>query len=570
MSTDDTSESDAQSENQDEQTVIQIDGEKVVADRDDLSSIKDHRVYSPVRMDGIDTPGATTEVETPTPIGRRRVATTTKSIEDQTVKLPHQSCDHILVTGLPRVGKDSVVTSIGKNLRDEHGYSYVSIHDDGRNETPLLALPNNEEWAKDGLDTFGQTPEGMETEVFVPATGDLPNHLPANFRPFTIGLNSLTPEMMMHLASFTGRREATTTLQGVLHDALGVSESLSEFETRLRMRASETEVTVEVSEHGEDGETSELSYRIAAEKALNRVADRVAELADVGLLASPDTATNIDMESVIDDQDRAAVLCCTFLDAGQQGLKYILEDLWLQLLYQARDENPRLPRVCLELRQIEELAPSKLADMEYPGVIKGLRSTVTRLSTQGGSRRILMVASTSKHNDVYRPVRENMPTKILLRSGNETIESLDRTYHFSDEQKRHLTSFDSGSGLLVTGGRSHWPIDFRPTPCALGTGDQHWRDRYGRASGARVQTIETDEFDADWWVSTSDGDVHETGCPEVGDWYLLPEDFPDGTGREDVDVDLVADALDSRRAEGVQSDLSLQLVGIDETDSPDR
>ncbi len=533
MSTNDTSETDAQNEN-----------------RDGTASIVDTSRYAPVRMESIDTPGATTEAEKPTAIGGRCLkARDFGDSDEKEVEIPHHNIDHILAAGLPRSGKDSLIASIGKNLKEEHGYSYVSIHDDGRMETPMLAVPNDENRMRDALEDFGQTPEGMATEVFVPATDGLSERLPANFTPFTIGLDSLTPQICRHFLTDGDdgyddldaqiHRALTDTLQSPGHDPV------DEFTSRLRKNHS----------------------------ALEGVADVLDRLADAGVLAAPDAETNIDMESVIADQERAAVLCCNFLGDGQHDLKYRIEDLWLQLVYEARDTNPRLPRVCLEIRELKNVAPSKLSGVRYPDAIKGLRTTVTNLSERGGSRRILMLGSTQKLADVYKPVRTNMPTKLLLRFGKEDMRTLARTHDFSEKQhehfERHLTSLDIGEGVLFTSDEVVGPIEFRPTPTGLGLGDQHWRDRYGKAWGARVRMHEAEDFDADWWVSTADATVYESDGPEIDEWYLLAEDFPEGTTPEDVDADLVADALEARRAEGVQSDLSLQPIHADATPLPE-
>lgn len=68
--------------------------------------------------------------------------------------------------------------------------------------------------------------------------------------------------------------------------------------------------------------------------------------------------------------------------------------------------------------------------------------------------------------------------------------------------------------------------------------------------------------DCEWWVEVNDVEVRDAEePPSVGDyyseWYLLDEDFPDGTEREDVDEELVQEVLEGRREYPVPNDLSL-------------
>ncbi|RDZ49978.1 hypothetical protein C5C07_19850, partial [Haloferax sp. Atlit-4N] len=281
-----------------------------------------------------------------------------------------------------------------------------------------------------------------------------------------------------------------------------------------------------------------------------------------------DAETNIDMAEGIADQKKAAVLCANFMPAGMEGLKYTLIDLWLRLIFRARDENARLPRVALEMRELKNIAPSKTGDVRYKDAIKGLRQTIFFLSTQGGSRRILMLGSTQKLNDVYKPVRTNMATKILLRLGEEEIDTLDRSYNFSWAQKETLTNFRIGMGMLIAGGEKTYPIEWRGAPCGLGLGDQHWLDRYGLARGARVLQSQTaawppsDGTRDDWWVHVPDASVRDIGNrPRMGDhyseWYLLESDFPDGTAPDDADHGLVEEVLADRQAYPTPSDIHL-------------
>jgi hypothetical protein len=534
--------------------------------------------YAPVRLETLDDAGRQSNVDVATRVGERRVAADDAAYpEDRAVEITHSSCDHILAVALPRSGKDSTITSIGMNLWREHNYSYFSILDDGRMETPMLSIPNDETAIQQNLDRMGQAPRAFDAEVFVPAMGGLPERLPANFKPFTIGIDDLTPHLILRLAGIT-KSDANTEqrIKQALDKTLDRTGEVTELVSRLQVYAQEMDATIEWTEVQETGgeehvETKNVQYHMDAEDALNKTAQRLAHLAGEGLVASPSAETNIDMQSVIANQEQAAVLCCNFLPQGQEALKYTIMDLWLRLIYQARDQNSRLPRVCLEIRELKNIAPSKLADVRYKDTIKTLRQTIFFLSTQGGSRRILMLGSTQKLNDVYKPVRSNMATKILLRLGEEEIETLDRSYNFSDEQRNQLSEFSIGQGMVLAGGEAYWPIEFRGAPCGLGLGDRHWLDRYGLAWGARVRETEYDGWrakhgDTEFWVDLRTNTVvtDADAVPEVGTWYLLPEDFEAGIAPGDIDEDAIAAALEHRREYPIAADLSLEPTGYED------
>jgi len=137
----------------------------------------------------------------PKPIGRKRVGKdeTFDEMEEE-ITINHEDCEHVLVVALPRKGKDSTITSLCGNLKDEHGYKWFSCLDDGRNETPMTAIPNDEKPIKDNLDDFGQEPKAYDAEVFVPATSGVPDTLPSNFTRFTINIADLTPMDVIRLA----------------------------------------------------------------------------------------------------------------------------------------------------------------------------------------------------------------------------------------------------------------------------------------------------------------------------------------------------------------------------------
>ncbi|WP_436348946.1 hypothetical protein [Natronorubrum sp. FCH18a] len=536
-----------------------------------VEAFSDLTQYAPVRLETLNEQGRQSNVETATPIGRRRIgADDAADLEDRAVEITHSSCDHILAVALPRSGKDSTITSIGMNLWSEHNYSYFSILDDGRMETPMLSIPNDEDAIQDNLERMGQEPEAFDAEIMVPAMDGIPSKLPANFRPFTIGIDDLTPHLILRLAGIT-KSDANTEqrIKQALDKTLERTSEVTELVSRLQVYAKEMDATIEWVEKGDDSvESKSVQYHMEAEDALNKAAQRLAHLAGEGLVASPRAETNIDMESVIANQEQASVLCCNFLTQGQEALKYTIMDLWLRLIYQARDGDMRLPRVCLEIRELKNIAPSKLADVRYKETIKTLRQTIFFLSTQGGSRRILMLGSTQKLNDVYKPVRSNMATKILLRLGEEEIETLDRSYNFSHEQMNQLSEFDIGQGMVLAAGEAYWPLEFRGAPCGLGLGDRHWLDRYGVAWGARVRESEYDGWrskhaESEYWVNLVENTVVTDGSvPEIGTWHLVPEDFENGLEPGDVDQEAIDSALERRREYPVESDLSLQPTGF--------
>lgn len=545
-----------------------------------MSSMSDTTRYAPVRFEAIDEPGARTQVDEPTPVGRRRIGKGSDvSIEEKTVEIPHKSCDHILAIALPRRGKDSTLASLGKNLKEEHQYSYFSIFDDGRMETPMLAVPNDDPGIQKNLERLGQDPDAVDTKVYVPRMTGLPDDLPANFNPFTISIADLTPSIILRLAGVTtADMDAEARVKRALDETLANDGDVSQLVMRLQIYANETDAVIEWTEveerkDGDDIETYQAEYAMPEEKALRQAAAQLARLAGEGLIASPAAKTNIDMQELIRNQEKAKVLCCNFLESARESLKYTIIDLWLRLIYEARDSNPRLPRVCLEIRELKNLAPSKWSDAPYKDAIKPLRQTLFFLSSQGGSRRIIILASTQKINDVYKPIRSNMATKIMLQLNDEGIETLDRSLHFSDEAKDQLGGFNIGMGMIYAEGDPAWPIEWRGAPCGLGLGDYDWLDRYGEAIGARVRTSYLAGWkageDPEWWVHVPDAEVVDADDrkPEIqededakmnySEWYLLDTDFPDDVEPEDVDEDVVAEALEERREYPLKSDLML-------------
>jgi len=60
-----------------------------------------------------------------------------------------------------------------------------------------------------------------------------------------------------------------------------------------------------------------------------------------------------------------AVLNCNFLADRNDALKFSILNLWLRLIFRKRDENPRLPRALLEIRELKDIAPSVIGNTQY-------------------------------------------------------------------------------------------------------------------------------------------------------------------------------------------------------------
>ncbi|ELY99577.1 minichromosome maintenance protein MCM [Natrialba aegyptia] len=86
--------------------------------------------------------------------------------------------------------------------------------------------------------------------------------------------------------------------------------------------------------------------------------------------------------------------------------------------------------------------------------------------------------------------------------------------------------------------------------------------------GARVRETEYDGWgdkhgDDGYWVDLTDRTVvTDDTKPNVGTWYLLPEDFEGDLEADEVDQEAINAALERRRDYPVKSDLSLQSTGF--------
>lgn len=562
-----------------------------------IHAYSDKTRYAPVRFERLDVQGGASSTSGAlTPIGRKRIGSDQKTdIDDVAPSINHDDCEHVMAVALPRQGKDSMIASMCANLKTEHGYKWFSCFDDGRNETPMVAIPSDDPDIRENLAEFGQQPQGYDTVVYVPATSGLPSTLPSNFEPFTIGIDDLTPKLILQLAGVS--TDDSNTMRRVGQALSQVQQKSGEVEQLvglLKEYADEVEATITVSEIADDefnetedghevvadaaeveesgGDVREMHYEMDADDVLEDCADALMMLAGEGLIADAGASTNLDIEAEF-RKDRVAVLNCNFLLERNEVLKYLVLNLWLRLIFQARDDNPRLPRAALEIRELKNIAPSKLGQTDHRKPIKSIRNTLYEIATQGGSRRVMMLGSTQKLNEVSKAIRTNMPIKVLLQLGKEEIQSLDRSYDFSPRQEQQLESFQTGWGMLLAHGERHWPIQWRGAPCGLGLGDSAWRDRYAKAWGARVR-----EYDGDGWVSdhrekdcwidcftgrVSELDLDEDNAPEFGQWHLFGADLPDDvdvTPGDEVDGEAIADALHQRREYPVPSDLSLTSV----------
>lgn len=539
-----------------------------------IHASNDFTRMAPVTLEKLTIEGARSPIEgEPTPIGRRRVgAGSTRDLEEAAVEIPLVDCEHLMVIANPRAGKDALLARIGGNLKDEHGYKWVSLHDDGRNETPMIAIPNDEDPIRESLARFGQEPKGYPTKVYVPAV-DLPDRLPKNFKPFTFGVDDLTPEIIGHLSGVSPSGDVERRIKHALRDADGDVDELIRL---LNQYADDTSIEVTVTglredfddaNTADDIESETQTYELGAEDVLRDCSQSLMELASEGLLQDRGAETNLDVVDMLADQEHVAVLNCNEVP---EYLKMLIENVWLQLISEARDEAPWLPRVAIEMREIKQLAPSVLERTKYSTIAKSLRQTVFHLSSQGGSRRIMMLGSTQYLKDVYLPVRGNMPLKVLLEMGPEKISVLENAgFSLSDDEKKQIRGFQTGWGMAMTSGGREWPINWSGPRCGLGLGDLPWHSRYGRSMGFRVDsenwevgsTVESWRHDSEHFIDQY-GD-RQAAPPDRGEWYLLPADLEavDADALEEGD-ELVLVAAAARRDYTPPQDLRYQEVDV--------
>lgn len=539
------------------------------------NAVTDPTSAAPIKLEHLSKKGARSVVDPDevTPIGRKRISHESSApAEFWEAEIPHESCDHILTVASPRQGKDSTNARICGNIKDEHGYKWISILDDGRNELPMVAIPNDEGAIRQSLEDLGQTPKAYDTEVFVPAMPGLPDRLPANHVPFTIGVDTLTPQLVLRLGGITSinantERRIRHALRTTRRGTGGVEQLVDELHD-LSGEKEETITITEVADDPDDPEKhiDEISFQLEEDVALQQAANAIAQYAGDGLIEDSGADTNLDMEAIMRRREKVAVLNCNFLREGNDALRYTIMDLWMQLIWQVRDDNSSLPRVCIEVRELKNIAPSQLSGEKYTSEKKATRQTLKEITSQGGSRRVLLVASTQKINDVNRSIRTNMRIKIVLSTGDEGISILQESLDLVGLEDT-IKEFDKGQGLVATPSFKRWPVDFAGARCGLGDGDRDWLDRYGVAWGARVRESPHDHWhrqfdDVDWWVEVNDievrdGDQKPERDPHYSEWYLIDRDFPGGTSREDVDEDLVESVLEDRREFEIPSDLSL-------------
>ena len=533
-----------------------------------LSAATDKTDYAPITLEHIDKKGMRSLVDEDevVPIGRKRMRKdSTASIEYMSAAIPHESCDHVLTTASPRQGKDSTNARICGNLKDQHGYKWVSLLDDGRNELPMIAVPNDEEAIQRSLEKLGQEPKAYDTRVYVPAMPGVPDRLPANFELFTIGVDTLTPEIILRLAGENSPNSSTERrIKQALERTTGGTQTVDQLVEELHDMSGEKEATVTVSD---ESSVHDISYQLEEDEILQHAANTLAQYAGDGLIADSDAETNLDMVDVLKDQERVAALNCNFLGDGQGALHLVIMDLWMQLIWTATDEAKNIPRVALEIRELKNVAPSQPRKMKYSAERNATSQTLFEIASQGGSRGIMMIGSTQKVNDVDRSIRVNMRNKILLSNEDEGIKTLKESVDIGGLEET-IKGFDPGQGLVATPGFRRWPVEFGGARCGLSDKDRDWLDRYGIAWGARVREDPRDHWasrheDVSWWVEVNDVEVHDGDTqPAIGDyysdWFLLDRDFPDDVGRDDVDRRTVLQVLRDRREYPVACDLSLR------------
>lgn len=567
-----------------------------------FSDVHDPTRYSPIQFSKID-PGAgkaSASGELP-PVGRLRIgASESIELEDRLPEIDHSSCEHIIAVALPRKGKDSTIVTMAGHLKDHHQYKIISVHDDGRRETDMWACPSDDDAINRNLAEIGQEPKAYETAVFVPAMSGLPDELPANFVPFTISIEDLTADLVLQLAGInTGDRNTIDRIQRALETAQEESSGqvekliakLEEFSgeleaevTMVEQRAHSDDMTPSdvdgdrsVAARDSDGNVRQISFEMPADDVLDECAQRILTLAAEGLIEDAGADTNLDIVEEIRRNDRVAVLNCDYLEERNKPLKYTITDLWLNLILRARRENPSIPRVGLEIRELKNIAPSTMSNAEYPDVIRPLSQTIYEIASQGGSTRVLMLGSTQKLNDVFKAVRTNMPIKIMLGLDRGLIETMDQRLSLPYELKDHLEGCGPGEGALKIGENFYWPCFFRGARCALGDGDRYWRDRYGLAWGYRVREHDEDGWEGQYgdrvaWIDHY-GNAHDPaeGPPDIHEWHLLADDvrpvldadpnsveeYDDVVSREDCEA-----AAERRRDHDNPNNLALERTAV--------
>ncbi|ELZ14419.1 hypothetical protein C478_07337 [Natrinema thermotolerans DSM 11552] len=543
-----------------------------------FGSYGDQSGYAPVRLEALDIPGASSRVADgeQTEIARRRVgASDPTDLEDRAVTLPLRDARHILVVADPRQGKDSTICRIAGNLKDEHGYKWISLYDDGRNENRMIHIPSDDENIHDSLDQFNQAPKGYETDVFVPAT-DLPDELPDNHTPFSVSVDDLTPDILSWLAGIKPGGQTEQRLSQALQAVQNGTGEVSELITQLRTYAEETTARVTVSEPAqspEDGsdDVEYEEYEMSEDTVLENIVESLTIAAGQGIIRDRGAGTNIDMHDVLADQDRVAALNANHVD---DGLKHLCVLVWLALIWDARGDDPSLPRVAVECREIKALAPSKNKNSRYSSITNGLHQVLYLYTTQGSARRIMLLASVQKVTDFEKSLRSNMDINILLKIKGEKINAIQ--WSFTPDERHKLRNMPTGWGMIAGGGEEDgrpekvYPINFCGARCGLSYGDLTWKDRYGVASGWRVAYRGENDMDelprayddpptggedelTEYINGHGDRVTADENPLEPGDWYLTPGDV---TGYDSVD-----DALSDRMRDGMPGVVKLHDPG---------
>ena len=516
-----------------------------------IGSYGDQTDYAPVQLEALDVRGAESDVNEgeQTPVARIRIgASDAVDLESRTVTIPLKDCRHILVAANPRQGKDSTICRLSGNLKDEHGYKWVSLYDDGRNENQMIQIPSDDPGIQDSLESFSQEPKGYPTTVYVPAV-NLPDDLPTNHEAFSIGVDQLTPDILTRLAGIKPSEQTEQRISKALSEIQDGRGSVEELIGKIQKYSEET--TARISTGGdEDGETHE--YQMDEDGVLGEIVQSLTIAAGRGIIRDRGAETNIDMAEVLRDQDRVAALNANHVD---DSLKHLCVLIWLELIWQARGENEDLPRIALEMREIKNLAPSKLGDVKYTSTARGLQQILFLLSSQGSARGIMMLGSVQKLTDFYKPIRTNMDINILLKLGGEKIHDLQ--WSFSHEERNQLKGMQQGWGMIAGGGEQDnrpqkvYPINFCGARCGLGEQDISWRVRYGESSGWRIATG-SERYD-EWINGHGDRVSSDDESLDARDWYLLPQDIEDHES--------VEDALSERMRDGMPEPLMLYDPG---------
>jgi len=138
-------------------------------------------------------------------------------------------------------------------MMDEHNYKWFSCLDDGRNETPMTAIPNDEPPILENLEKFDQRPKAYKSRVYVPNTEGAPGVLPSNYKRFTISIEDLTPRLILRLANVnTGDSNTLRRVGQALKNTVEDGKASRTSRSYYRSTPGEVQATITVKELEQD------------------------------------------------------------------------------------------------------------------------------------------------------------------------------------------------------------------------------------------------------------------------------------------------------------------------------